>query len=72
MKTKDIAIVFSLTGLLILFSCYQSHECSKKEYQIEIDQNEVRVYDGKRLVGKYAPDFDNPSPIDSIFLKDNL
>lgn len=41
------------------------------EYSFDLEPDSIIVYNGNRLVGKVAINWERPSPLDSLLLKDN-
>lgn len=66
-----LLIFFALAAFTCLPGCYHGETSSKyrpREYQIEINNDSILVYDGERFVGGCEW---GGGKIDSIFLKDN-
>lgn len=72
LSTHEINDLDSNTMKVVLIGDYDHSYTNPREYQIELNNDTVEVYDGNRVVGKYIIDDKHKSPIDSIFINDNL
>lgn len=70
-KENLITIAIVLVTLLICMAGCKNKNIPQRDYQIELSQDSIKVFDGERYVGGTKWE-QKPTALDSVFLNDNL
>jgi len=72
MKLKSILFAAVMTTIATLLICFSPKRPYRRDYQIEVTQSKMQVWDGERYVGE-LPFYDtaNLTALDNLIILDN-